>query len=160
MLRLGHQSGPPSKRGVTLVDVTLTVAILGLLAAIAVPKFTDSLDRYRANTAAGQIQADLNLARQLAIAKSGSLKVQFAAASNQYTLEGVDHPDQMGEAYVIHLNRSPYQADLASASLGGDEAVVFNAFGVPDGGGILTVQSGRWNQTVTIDPDTGKASLP
>ena len=160
MLRLGNQTRPCSKRGVTLVDVTLTVAILGILASVAVPKFTDSLDRCRAQTAAAQIQADLTLARQLAMAKSGTLNVQFTSASNHYTLEGVDHPQRVGQVYTVELDDSPYRVNLVSADLGGDERVVFNAFGLPDSGGTITVQSGRWNQTVTIDPDTGKASLP
>jgi type II secretory pathway pseudopilin PulG len=143
-----------------LVDVTLTVMVLGILAATAVPRFISSLDRCRTQTAAAQIQADLGLARQWAMAKSGSLTVRFAAASDQYALEGLDHPDRRGESYVIRLNRSPYRANLVSAVLGGDEAVVFNAFGLPDSGGTITVESGGWTQSVTLDPDTGQASLP
>jgi hypothetical protein len=143
-----------------LIDLTLTVGVLGLLSAVAVPKFFDSLDYHRAKTAAAQVQADLALARQLAMARSEPLAVQFSAASDKYTLEGVDHPDRVGQTYTVLLGGSPHEADLTSASLGGDERLVFNAFGLPDSGGTIAVQSGRWRRTVTIDPETGKAAMP
>lgn len=159
MLRL-NRFRSRAKRGVSLVDLTLTVMILGLLAGIAVPKFINSLDHYRTKSAAAQIQADLALARQLAMARSESLAVQFTVASSEYTLEGVDHPHLRGEIYTVRLAESPYDVSLASANIGGDMRLVFNAFGLPDSGGTITVQAGRFQQTVTIDPESGKASLP
>jgi hypothetical protein len=142
------------------VDVTLTLVITGILAGIAVPKFADSLHRYQVESAAAQVQADLAYARQLATSRSNAVTVQFSAASGSYTLLGVDCPDRVGKPYTIQLTEYPHKTKLLAAALGGDEAVEFNAFGIPDSGGTITLQSGAWVQTVTIDPDTGKATGP
>ena len=75
-------------------------------------------------------------------------------------MEAVDHPRRVGETYTVRLNASPYAVSLASADFGGDERVVFNAYGLPDTGGTITVQSGNSQHTVTLDPDSGKASVP
>jgi type II secretory pathway pseudopilin PulG len=159
MLRLSR-SRPRTNHGFTLLDVTLTVVILGVLASAAVPKFLSSLGHHRAKAAAARIAADLTFARQLAMSKSQDIAVQFTTVSNEYVLEGVEHPDHTGESYLVRIGESPYESELVSADLGDDERIVFNAFGLPESGGKITVQSGRWRETVTIDPDTGKASGP
>jgi Tfp pilus assembly protein FimT len=143
-----------------LLDVTLSVVILGVFASAAVPKFLSALDHHRAKAAAARIAADLTFARHLAMSKSQAVAVQFTAASNVYTLEGVAHPDRMSESYIVRIGESPYQSVLASVNIGDDERIQFNAYGLPESGGKITVQSGHWRETVTIDPDTGKASGP
>ena len=146
--------------GFTMVDVVITVLIIGIMAAVAVPRFVDSLHRHRADAAAAKIQADLEYARRTAMARSTQLTVQFAAASNDYTLVGIDRPDRVGESYHVTLSDHPFESTLVSASLGGDEAVQFNQYGVPDSGGTITVKSGSYQQTITLNADTGHARVP
>lgn len=50
-------------RGFTLVELMVAVAIVGILAAIAMPNFSESIKRYRVNAIRDDITASLQLAR-------------------------------------------------------------------------------------------------
>ncbi len=141
------------------MEVAIGVLIVGILAAAAAPKFTDSLHWYQVQAAAERVRADLNMARRLAMSSSANRTIQFSTAGNSYTILGIDSPDRVGRPYTIQLGDSPYRSLLMSTSLGGDEAVQFNYYGVPDSGGQIVIASGGFERTVQIDPDTGKARV-
>lgn len=143
-----------------MVDLVITVLITGILAAVAAPKFVNSLHRMRAEQAAKRIKVDLGLARQAAISESKTLSVSFTPASDDYSIPGLPDIDRPGQAYAVALDASPYNAVLVSATLGGDADVQFDRYGKPDSGGTITVESGGYQETVTVEPETGKASIP
>ncbi len=157
-----RRSGPRTRgrNGVTLIDVVITVLIIGILAAGASPKFANTLHRIRAESAARRIIVDLELARQNAMSSSATQTVQFTPATDDYTLSGMTDLDHSSQTYSVDLAAAPYNAVLVSATLGGDSDVQFDYYGQPDSGGTITVKSGGFQQTVTVDPDTGKASIP
>lgn len=148
------------RRAFTLVDVTISVLILGIMSAVAAPRFVDSLQRRRVLMAARKIQADLQFARRTAMARGTDVTFQFDTVLHQYSIVGVDRADRVGVAFLVDLTDSPYESKLVSADLGGDTIVQFNYHGVPDSGGTVRVQAGSYQQTVTIDPDTGRATIP
>jgi Tfp pilus assembly protein FimT len=138
----------------------ITVLIIGILAAVAAPKFSNSVQRLRAESAAKRIKANLGFARQNAVSTSSSQPVQFSPATNGYTLPGMADLNHSSQTYSVDLAAAPYNAVLVSATLGGDSDVQFNQYGQPDSGGMVTVESGGFQQAVSVDPDTGKASIP
>jgi prepilin-type N-terminal cleavage/methylation domain-containing protein len=146
--------------GFTLVELVVVIFIMGIVAAIATPKFGGSLGIYRADSAAKRIQADLKLARQAAMSESSVKTVTFIPLSDSYAIAGVDHPDHPGQAYSVDLTDHPYDSAITTALFGTGLVVQFDRFGVPDFGGSVMVQSGTATQTVTLNADTGKASVP
>jgi type IV fimbrial biogenesis protein FimT len=61
--------------GFTLVELMITVAIVGILAAIAAPSFQDMLNQTRASSLANELAASLNLARSEAIKRGTQVTV-------------------------------------------------------------------------------------
>jgi len=148
------------RSGFTMVDLVITVMIIGILAAVAAPKFAGSLQRMRVEAAARRIKADLGYQRQTAIAQSTSLTASFVPASDEYTIAGLPGLDRGGQVYSVSLSSSPFNTTLISATLGGDSDIQFDHYGKPDSGGVITLGSASYQQTVTINADTGKASIP
>ena len=148
------------RAGFNLADVTITVLIVGILAAVAVPKFVETLKRSQADAAATRIKADLAMARQRALVTSASLTVQFSPSTNDYVIPGLPDLNHSSENYAADVSAYPYNAELVSAVLGIDSDVQFDRYGQPDSGGTITVQSGEYTQTVTVDSETGRATIP
>lgn len=53
--------------GFTLVELMVTISILGILAALAAPSFSDSIKRYRVNAIKDDLIASMQIARSEAI---------------------------------------------------------------------------------------------
>ena len=53
--------------GMTILELLITVAVLGLLVALAVPSFTDTMDRMSSNSAARTLASAFTLARSEAV---------------------------------------------------------------------------------------------
>jgi Tfp pilus assembly protein FimT len=149
-----------SRRGFTLVDVAIAVLIMGLVAATAVPRFGDAVNRHRALSTARRIQSDLERARRHAISASRDVVVRFDPAADTYGIPALSHLNDSQQTWTVALSDYPYVANLASADFGGDAAVVFNLHGVPDSGGVIAVSAGRWREELRLDPLTGRAATP
>ncbi|TWT76135.1 hypothetical protein Pla123a_29240 [Posidoniimonas polymericola] len=150
------------RRGFTLIELTITVLILGILAAVAGPRMIGAMNRAQARSAARWVVADLERARQHAMSQAVSQPVVFDAASNSYELTGMTLPDRVGQAYTVDLAGSPYPAAIESVAFGvsgTDTGVTFNPFGRPDQGGSISVSVNSVQQTVVVDGVTGRARL-
>lgn len=144
----------------TLVELVITCLILAILAAAAGPKYLNAYHRYRVDAAARRVKTDVEFARQQAITRSQTHTVHFDTGADTYELLGVTDLDRPETSYTVDLANVPFEVDLTAATFGGSPDLVFDYNGLPANGGTITVQSGSYSQTVTINPDTGKASVP
>jgi len=154
--RLGAVSGGP---GFSLVELIIVLVILGVVAAIAAPRYASALCRYRADCAARRIVADLGLAQARARQTSQGQTLVFDLAANQLRIAGLPDLDRHSSDYTVRLGGAPYQAKIVSADFGGDSTIVFNGYGIPDSGGSVVVEVGDVQRTVVVSPATGKAQV-
>ena len=156
--RTPRSHGTATRRGFSLLEVVLVLVIIAIAAAIAVPRHAAALARYRAETSARRVAADLAQARSLAQQMSSDQTVVFNPDADCYTLAGCDDPDRPGQPYTVALAGRPYHANLAGATFGAGAAVTFNGFGAADQGGTVTVAVGDYTWTVTVDAESGEVS--
>jgi len=159
--------GPPLPRltlrsGFTLADMAIAVLIVGIMAAVTVPKFSDSIQDVRIEAAARRVVADLEFARRHAEASSTNQAVNFNVVSNSYDLPGVKDIDHSWQDYVVRLSKTGYPAELESVSFGvagTDSNVIFDIYGRPDYGGSILLRTGDESRTIIVNPATGKAII-
>lgn len=149
----------PKRAAFSLVELTIVLLIMGIVAAVAAPRLTNSLMYFRADAAAKRIAADIARAQRQAMTSSMSQSVQFTVATNSYTLPGMKDINHPALDYVVKLADFPCQATLLKVDFGADSVVVFDRYGLPDGGGSAAVWAGDHLRTVTVDANTGKVTI-
>ncbi len=145
--------------GFTLIDLVVAMAIIGIVAAIATPRYANALTRYRSEAAARRIVADIRLAQQTAKTTSSTRTVIFDTTNHAYSISNVRALDGQSMMYVVTLQEPPYLARIASVDMGGDGQLTFDGFGIPDSGGFVIVQAGDYQYTVVVDPETGAGEV-
>lgn len=160
----------------TMVEVVIMMLVMGILAAVAAPRYIQSMHRYRVDAAARRIVADLNYVRGRTIMKGAYQPqwVSFDVAADKYHLWFTPDIDHSAQDYWVEFSKTPYPVDLSGASFvntNGDAAdvtVIYDIYGMPHSNtvtpapladGKIVVSSGSEIRTVTIDPVTGKASV-
>src|SRR4051794_23119628 len=160
---------PRRARGAwSLVELAMCLAIMALVTGMALPRYARSLARYRADAAAKRVAADLALARLTARTTNTSQQVDFTTPAGLvvgYTLTNTNDPDRPGQTYVVDLGNTPYNATAVAATLtpaGGGSAVskvTFDRYGAAGAGGTIRVTAGDVSRTVSLDVNTGRATV-
>ena len=144
----------------TLIEVLLVLAIVAVVSAIAAPRFASSVTLHRVEGAAHRVAADLELAREHAMATSASQTVTFQdGADPGYTLVGLTHPDHPDQEYTVSLSDGYDAVQIISVDFDGDAEIVFDMYGRPDSGGGVRLRVGDHYRTVEVDEETGRASV-
>ncbi len=146
-------------RSFTLLEVTIVVAIVALLAAVAIPRYANSVALRRVRAAAHRLTCDLNLAQRHARLTSTPHAATFDTATSTYRITGMADPDHPGRAYYdVDLGGEPYCARLTAVQFDTGTQITFSGYGVPSSAGTVTLCVGSHTATVTVDATTGQAS--
>ena len=153
---------PPSTRrqttcraGFSLVDVTITLLIMGVLAGVAIPRMFRAVTQYRADAAAARIAADLAYAGKYSRTKGVSETIHFNAAASQYSCSTIASPTSPAAVYGVDLSVYPYESMIESVSFAGEPSVTFDGHGFPGAGGQVVVKSGAARRTIRLEQATG-----
>ncbi len=132
------QSTP--ERGFTFVELMLVLMIMGVVAALAVPRFSGLIQNYKLANAARVVWLDLHRARMRAIKQGVTMRVDFRATS--YTIKRVD------TSVVVFSRQLSGDYPGISVSLNGtSQSVSFGSTGTAD------------NRTVVIQGPTRSKSF-
>ena len=75
------------RTGLTLVELVVVLAVIGVTAAIAAPSVIGWIENYRVKTATRQLMTDLLSARMIAVSQKAPCQVVIDCVNNQYTIE-------------------------------------------------------------------------
>ena len=138
----------PRTGGYTLLEVLIATAIMGTLLAIGVPRMLTLRGPYALTGAANRIAADLQVARQRAIARNVRYRVFFSSAgSGYYQVEREASPNTFvkdSAKFVL-----PHEVHIGSAT---PSNPIFNSRGMLTANVSLPVSvTGVGTKTVTTN---------
>ena len=146
--------------GFTFVEMLMVMAIIGIITAMAMPRWTRSVARYEADAAARRLAADLAWAQSLARNTSSSQTVHFNFSDNTYQLVGVADPDHPTQVYSVDLKQPPYRCAIAASTATDPNGnIVFDGYGATAAGGAIVLQAGEVQKQVTVNGASGTATI-
>jgi type IV fimbrial biogenesis protein FimT len=147
-------------RAFTLVELTVVVLVMGIMASIAAPRYMRALASSRVQSAARRVAADIRLAREYAMKNSIAETVTFTVGTDSYafgTMPDVNRPEL---TYSVSLPASPYPADIASANFEGFSQFQFDMYGRASRAGSVVLQASSEQRTVQVDKVGNISILP
>lgn len=129
--------------GFTLLEVLMALMIMGIIAAIAVPRFRGLIKNYQLMNAARVVWLDLHRAKMMAIKQGRAVRVDFTATA--YHIVRVDTA-----AVVLSRHLAVDYPSITFDTTGTTSSVSFGSTGTANGGTIVIQHSPTSSKHFTI----------
>ena len=140
-------------KGFTLIEIIITMTIMGILTAVAIPNFSKWKEKHEINGQAQKVYFDLMLARTTAVKNNNPVLVTFNTTSHTYTVhddtdsdgvqdsgeavKSVGLENDINFAYNTGINDEDGNAVSAAVSFGGSTIVTFDSRGQSSSSGSV-----------------------
>lgn len=146
-------------RGFSLLELIAVIVILAIISAIAAPRYSLAIQRYRLEMAANRVAADISLAKSYARAKGSSATISFSASSSSYSIAGLTSTERAGEAHGVDLSRDPFGVSIQSVDFAGTNTLTIKGYGTPTSGGTVRLRLGDLSKTISVAAGSGEVSV-
>lgn len=142
--------------GFTLIELIIMLAILGLIATIVTTRITDISSSVRVSSAMSQISSDIELVKEMSLAKHQSMSITFDIHLERYTIRKgnnivSDYPGSDNGS--INLSEGTLTGiDITNVNINGSNRINFDKWGNVLNHGTITLNS---NHVISVDKLTG-----
>ncbi|MFV1950792.1 MAG: Tfp pilus assembly protein FimT/FimU [Nitrospinota bacterium] len=157
-------------QGFTLVEIVITILVVGIISAVAIPSLKGFFADIKLNAATEEIATAIWYARNLAVKEEKEHRVTFSASENNFKVqrkEGVliwstvlnsfDKKDYMLD---FDIDRHVKGVNIINANFGGITSVTFGSDvadpGRPADCGAVIIEYDNLKRIVTVSPITGR----
>lgn len=149
------------RNGLTLIELTMVLLIMGILTAVAAPRLTSQLNQYSVGSIRTLIETDLKAAQQEALTTSSSVTFSIDRLRNVYSITAM----RGGTATVlktIRIGADPWNSQITSLLRGSTKqsvdtmALTINGAGVFAENLVINLASGSATGRTTVDAATGR----
>jgi len=149
--------------GYSLLEMVIVMLTLGIVASVAIPRYTSSLNRYRTQVAVQRLAQDIELCRRHARFTSQNVTLTVSYARNLYNASPLDSPLRPGTAYQVDLGNTSTNpvicpvinsvpssgARLTQPNL----VIVFDRYGVPNQSASIGILCGKSSGIVQLSAE-------
>lgn len=134
-----------NKKGSLLIELLVSIAILGLMATISVPYIRSSISNFVLTSAAKEIITDLNDVKQRTVSEQTFYYAQFIKDENKYRL--------IKESTETIIEEKILPENISFSSINGltENKAKFNYFGAAFEAGTIILINTSTNITSTIN---------
>ncbi len=154
-----------SRAAMSLIEVTLVILVIGILAAVAAPRFAESYRSMHLQAAAKQLAAHIDYIRNVAINEGRTTLLVCDNNLHAYGSDSVDFPERIGESIQVSIPGTYDPTFTLAADFDSQNTVGFDFEGVPHVGavplvdGSIVLSADHHQFVVTIAAGTGKTSV-
>ncbi len=153
------------RKGISLFEITIVMLVLGILAAVAAPRFSGSFQSSKLVAAANRIAGDLDYVRRVALNEGKTTTFHCDATSDRYWSGEVSFPQFPGQLLNVNIKAVDHPTFELKADFDGQASLSFDFEGVPHVGstplqnGSITLTSGSRTLVIQIAAGTGDTTV-
>lgn len=145
------------KKGVTLVELVVVMAIIALGAVLFVPNLGTWISYYRLRSATRDITSALRTAQMKAVSNNISYRVRFNAGENSFVILYQTTDDFKPEGPSQKLPQGVAISEVSFS--GGTDYVVFNRDSTSSAGHLTLSNAKGTKRTITVSSATGRVRV-
>ncbi len=143
----------------TLIELVMVISILGITAAIALPRFSHANANYRLKAAANRVIQDFNLAIKQSQSISQNVTILFNKNNHSYQITNLPSLNDPTKTYQVELKHHPYQVKIRAVIMtAGGNSLLINPMEQLRKSGTITLQYGNKTRSISFDADTNLAT--
>jgi type IV fimbrial biogenesis protein FimT len=119
-----------NNKGFTLTELTVTLAVLGIMSSISIPSYFSWLPRHRLQTSVRHIYDDMNMARSTAVKTNSDIGIQFIPSNETYRIFIDANQDQTFDTGDTILSTGTLENDVDITESTPNNTYVYNSRGM------------------------------